>query len=259
MDHLLRATALAEQRHFWFRGLRAFVEPLVTSALADVAHPRILDCGCGTGANMDWLRRYGDVWGFDLSPTGLELGRLARRTRLARADAAAVPFADGTFDLVTSFDVLYSLPSSVERAAVGEMRRVVRPGGAVLINVAAMQALRGNHSMLSREQRRYSRADLEALLASAGLQVARITYTNATLVPPLAALRTVQRWRGLAAEDDVEARREITVPAAPVNALLTAVLAIEARWIRRFDLPFGSSLLCLARRPVEPATAAARR
>jgi SAM-dependent methyltransferase len=259
MERLLRATALAEQRHFWFRGMRSFVRPLVARALAGVDRPRILDCGCGTGANTDWLGRYGDVWGFDRSPTGLELGRLAGRTRLARADAAAVPFADGTFDLVTSFDVLYSLPPVVERAAVAEMRRVVRPGGAVIINVAAMEALRGNHSVLSREQRRYSRAGLDALLASAGLEVVRATYTNATLVPPLAALRTVQRWRGLAAEDDVEARREITVPAAPVNAVLTAILALEACWVRRFDLPFGSSLLCLARRPLEPVTAAARR
>ncbi len=249
MEHLLRATALAEQRHFWFRGFRSFVQPMARQALAGVARPRILDCGCGTGANMDWLGGFGEVWGFDLSPTGVEIARRAGRTRLARASVAAAPFAAGAFDLVTSFDVLYALPAPIEADAVAEMQRLVRPGGHVLINVAAMDVLRGDHSVLSQEARRYSRASLRALLEAHGLTPLRLTYTNATLFLPLAVLRAAQRWRGLAAEEAADARREITVPLAPVNAALSAALALEAWWVRRFDLPFGSSLLCLARRP----------
>src|SRR4051812_38060478 len=109
MDELLRATARAESRHFWFRGFRAFVKPLIVRALTGVSDPRMLDCGCGTGANVDLLNEYGSAYGFDLSETGLGLGRRAGRTRLARATVAAAPFPSGAFDLVTSFDVLYSL------------------------------------------------------------------------------------------------------------------------------------------------------
>ena len=198
---------------------------------------------------MDWLGGFGDVSGFDLSPAGLEIGRRSGRTRLARASVAAAPFAAGAFDLVTSFDVLYALPAPIEGDAVAEMRRLVRPGGHVLINVAAMHVLRGDHSVLSREERRYERASLRALLEAHGLTPVRLTYTNATLFLPLLVLRAAQRWRGLATEDAPDARREITVPPAPVNAALSALLALEARWVRWFDLPFGSSLLCLARRP----------
>ena len=248
MDQLLRATALAESRHFWFRGFRAFVTPLVRRAITPPA--RVLDCGCGTGANVDMLAQFGTAFGFDLSAVGLQIGHAMGRRRLARATVTAVPFADRTFDLVTSFDVLYSLETADERAAVAEMFRVTRPGGHVLINVAAMHVLRGDHSVLSREVRRYSRDELRRLVTSAGFEVVRISHTNACLFLPLAAVRLLQRWRGLAHEEEAEAQREITVPWPPINGALTLAVLIESVWLRWFNVPFGSSLICLARRPV---------
>ena len=67
------------------------------------------------------------------------------------------------------------------------MFRLTRPGGYALINVAAMNVLRGDHSVLSREVRRYSRADLRSRLAGAGFTIERLTYTNVSLFLPLAA------------------------------------------------------------------------
>lgn len=218
--------------------------PLVETAVRGRQNPRILDCGCGTGANVEWLNRFGRSWGFDRSPVGLRFGREAGRSRLVRATVTAAPFASESFDLVTSFDVLYSLEEPDERAAIGEMFRLTRPGGFVLINVAAMDVLRGDHSVLSQEVRRYSRSDLQRLVAGAGFTTVRLTYTNIALFLPLAGLRMIQRWRGLEARP-----REISVPAAPINALLTALLRLESRWLRHFDGPFGSSLICLARKP----------
>ena len=244
MERLLRATARAEARHFWFRGFRAFVGPLVEIATAGRPAPLILDCGCGTGANVEWLGARGRAYGFDLSAAGLRLGREAGRRRLARASVVAAPFPDGAFDLVTSFDVLYSLDAVDERRAMAEMVRLLKPGGYAIVNVAAMPGLRGDHSVLSQEVRRYRRRELRARLEAAGFTIERLTYTNATLVPPLALARYLQRRRGLREEP-----REITVPPAPVNAILSAALQVEAAWVRRFDAPFGSSLLCLARKP----------
>jgi len=247
MDRLLRATARAEARHFWFRGFRSFVTPLVRAATAGRSRALILDCGCGTGANLDLLNRFGRASGFDLAETGLRLGRDAGRTRLARARVTAAPFPGGVFDLVTSFDVIYSLEDGDERRALAEMFRLLKPGGHAIINVAAMEILRGDHSVLSRERRRYSRADLRRRLESAGFVVERITYTNATLFLPMVLGRALQRRRGLKAEGETE--QEITVPPAPLNAVLTAAVKAESLWLRWFDEPFGSSLLCLARKP----------
>jgi SAM-dependent methyltransferase len=247
VEHLLRATAQAEARHFWFRGFRAFVIPIVRDATAGRTDPRILDCGCGTGANVAMLGRFGAAFGFDLSDAGLRIGQAAGRTRLARATVTAAPFPSGAFDLVTSFDVLYALDAGDERAAVAEMYRLTRPGGRALLNVAAMPVLRGSHSVLSRERRRYDRDGLRALIEGGGFRVERMTYTNTTLVGPMALVRAVQRLRGLPAERD--AVTDIAVPPAPINAVLSAVLLLESLWLRRFNSPIGSSLLCLASKP----------
>jgi SAM-dependent methyltransferase len=249
VERLLRATAEVEARHFWFHGFRAFVAPLVARATRGRRAVRILDCGCGTGANVAWLNRFGDAYGFDLSEPGLRLGLEAGRTRLVRATVTAVPFAAAAFDLVTSFDVLYSLQREDEHAAVAEMYRLIRPGGYALVNVAASEWLRGSHSVLSREVRRYSRPALTALLTNAGLTIERITYTNAALFAPMVVIRAAQRRRGLPAERDTAAVADLSVPPAPVNAALTLLLRLEGLWLRRFDVPFGSSLLCLAKKP----------
>lgn len=247
VEHLLRATALAEAKHFWFRGFRAFITPLLRQATAGVQNPRILDCGCGTGANLDLLGRFGSAYGFDLTAVGLRIGREAGRTRLARASVGALPFPDQAFDVVTSFDVLVALETPIERAAVAEMFRVLRPGGFALVNTAAMDCLHGNHSVLSHEVRRYDRQKLGTLLTGAGFDIVRLTYTNATLFLPMLLVRSIQRARGLAAE--VGAQQDITVPAGPINAVMTALLLAESGWLRIANEPFGSSLLCLARKP----------
>lgn len=250
----MRATAQAEARHFWFRGFRAFVTPLLRHATAGRSHARLLDCGCGTGANLVLLDQFGRAYGFDLSATGLEYGRKSGRRLLARAGVAAVPFPSSSFDVVTSFDVLYSLEQAVETAALSEMHRVLKPGGFAIINVAAMDALRGDHSVLSHELRRYTKTMLRERVERAGLTIRRLTYTNFSTVGPLLVSRSIQRRRGLRTE--VEAQQEITIPPEPLNTVLAAVLWLESLWIRWFDAPAGSSLLCLAEKPATKPGAA---
>jgi SAM-dependent methyltransferase len=247
VEHLLRATAKAEARHFWFRGFRAFVTPFLQQAAAGLVHPLLLDCGCGTGANLELLEGFGRAYGFDLSEVGLRIGRAEGRRRLARATVTAVPFPAASFDIVTSFDVLYSLEDRHEQQAIGEMFRLLKPGGFAVVNVAAMNALRGDHSVLSHEVRRYHREDLRTRLQAAGFSIVRLTYTNATIFAPLLVARLLQRRRGLRGE--TEAEHEIAVPPAPINAALTVLLWAESLWLRAFNAPFGSSLLCLAQKP----------
>jgi ubiquinone/menaquinone biosynthesis C-methylase UbiE len=243
MDRLLVATERAERDHFWFRGFRRFVSPLLAEAVRDRPDPAILDCGCGTGYNLGLLRQYGRAAGIDITWTGLAFARARGDRAVAQASAAVLPFGDESFDVVTSFDVIYGLQDDDERAALREMFRVLRPGGHLVLNVAAMNMLTGNHSVLGGEVRRYSRAVLAERLTGAGFAVRRLTYTNAAIFPIVAAVRLLQRVSG-----HQESEHEISIPPAPLNAALSAVLAVEAAALRVMNMPFGSSLLALARK-----------
>jgi SAM-dependent methyltransferase len=253
MDRLLEATARAERDHFWFRGFRRFVTPLLRQATQGRSNVRILDCGCGTGHNLTMLRRFGRAAGIDITWTGLAYARSRGERQIARASATRLPFRDHDFDLVTAFDVLYALDDEMERDALNEMYRVLRPGGQIIINVAALKTLTGNHSVLGKELRRYQRSELRDHMTRAGFKVRRITYTNFTLLPLVAAVRFSQRVIGYRESDS-----DIAVPPAPVNAALSAVLAIEAAALRLIDLPLGSSLLALAVKPGQPPGTATR-
>jgi SAM-dependent methyltransferase len=246
VDRLLEATFRAEITHFWFRGLRRFARPLLAEALAGRSSPRVLDAGCGTGCNLRMLAGLSGGFGFDLNRVGLAHARESGLRRLARASVAAIPFADEAFDVVTSFDVLYALSADDAQRAVGEMARVLKPGGTLIVNVAALDVLRGGHAVLAEELRRYDRRMLAAELEAAALKPVRMTYTNAALFPLVLAARVTQRAAGM--NTPAQTGREIAVPPRPVNAALDALLALEARLVRVTDLPFGSSLLCAARK-----------
>ncbi len=247
MDRLLELTHLAEQSHFWFRGFRWFVQPEVIRAVNGYAAPTILDCGCGTGSNVAWLREYGQTFGFDLTWNGLELGRKMGRRAIARASIAAIPFPDESVDIATSFDVFQCLPDEVELAAIREMSRVLRPGGHLILNVAALDVLRGSHAVLSEEVRRYTPARLRQIVEAGGFILERLTFVHAALFPVMLPVRLLQRWQGGATQPAGEF--DIRVPAAPVNTLLTGLLRLESIALRLVDMPIGSSLMCHARKP----------
>jgi SAM-dependent methyltransferase len=243
MDVPLELTARAEATHFWFRGFRQFISPILLELTASAQGVRIIDCGCGVGQNMRLLQRYGRVVGFDRNQSGVTMTRASGGT-VVRADAVHAPFRSGAFDIATSFDVLQSVEADV--TAVREMARMVRPGGAVVLTMAALECLRGDHSESWVEVRRYTPTMARRLLEQAGLRVERVSFLFGSLFPLMLSVRFVQRLlrpiRGARHDTD------IAVPWAPVNALLTAIVTAEARAARFVRLPVGSSLLAIGRR-----------
>ena len=247
VDALLEHTFHAEQHHFWFRGFKRFVSPLLEQATRGRTHPLLLDAGCGTGANLALLEKYGTPFGVELNGSGLRFGRERGIRRLSQGTVTALPYRSSSVDVVVSFDVLYCLHPPEEKAAVAEMHRVLRSGGWLIVNVAAMKMLTGDHSILGGEVHRYSREELRATLQAAGFEVTRITYTNAFLLPLTAAVRFAQRLRGVKKGGGNEG--DLHVPPAPLNSLLAGVLAVESAVVGAgIDMPAGSSLLCLARK-----------
>ena len=245
LDQMLVATARAEDRHYWFRGLRRNARQLLREAMAGREISHIVDCGAGTGRNLEWLREFGDAVGVERSAVGIEFGRKLGR-RLVRGTVDQLPFPDASMDLATSFDVLYCLDDQTEKAALAEMRRVLKPGGLVMVNVAALDILRGSHSTLTMEVRRYTKARLRQRLTAAGFVVNRMTFTNMTMFAPAFAVRWLERMTGRA---ETASESDLTVPPPPVNAVLNAALTAEAAWLRVANLPIGTSLMAVATRP----------
>ena len=246
MDTLIEATRRVEKEHFWFQGFRRFLQPFLRKASKNQPL-RILDCGCGTGLNMTVLEEFGETYGLDITFSGLLHAQNSNQKRLIQATAASLPFLDRTFDLVTSFDVLYCLDDEAEALALAEMFRLLRPNGSAIIHVPAMHFLRGNHSVFVQEVRRYSRSQLTRSLEETGFQINRMTYTNATLFLPILVVRLFQQLRGLRSADN--AKSDFSQPCKLVNVLLTNILALEASMVHWTNLPFGTSLLCLATKP----------
>ncbi|MEO8071439.1 MAG: class I SAM-dependent methyltransferase [Acidobacteriota bacterium] len=248
MERMLEATARAEDLHFWFRGLRRTSRLLLDGAIARARAGRplrqIVDCGSGTGRNLDWLSAYGRTVGVELSPVGLRVGRSKRRP-MVQASVTALPFADATADLATSFDVLYCLEDDSERRALREMWRILTPGGLALVNVAALDILHGSHSTLTHEVRRYTPARLRARLEDAGFRIERMSFTNLTAFPPALVVRGLERLTGKAAE---ASESDLRVPMRPINLALDVALTVEAVAMRVVNLPIGTSVMAVAQK-----------
>jgi SAM-dependent methyltransferase len=241
---MLEATAIAEDDHFWFVGLRRNASQLLAAALNGSRPTRIVDCGAGTGRNLEWLQSVGWSVGVERSLVGLRVGHSFRR-RLVRGTVTALPLPDASVDVATSFDVLYCLDDASERAAVAEMWRVLKPGGVVLINVAALESLRGSHSTLTMEVRRYDKARLRRILTDAGFRIERLTFTNMTTFPITWLVRWRERMTGAV---NTASEADLQVPARPINVIFNAALALEAQLMKVMNLPIGTSLMCVARK-----------
>jgi SAM-dependent methyltransferase len=215
---------------------------LLKRAVPEGSSPSLLDVGCGTGYSLLWLKellRARAAFGVDASFHATRFWRLRGIDTAAIASAAALPFASGSFDLVTCFDVIYQFGPGEARRAVSEMQRVLRPGGLLLIREPAYEWLRGSHDVAVATRHRFTRARLASLLAGEGFVRRRATYTNTLLFPAAAGHRLVSRLRGSSASD---------VKPVPgwMNRLMLAALKVEARLLDNFTFPFGLSVVMLA-------------
>jgi SAM-dependent methyltransferase len=251
MDDLLDLTSRVEATHFWFRGFRGFVSPVLREIAGARRDLRLLDCGCGTGHNIaSLLRPYGRALGFDLTPGGLAHARAAGLP-VARANMCHIPFQSGWFDIVTSFDVLQYVHD--DAAAIREMARVMAPGGGLVVTATALEVLRGGHAGTWPEVRRYTTRRMRTIVEAAGLRVHHLTYLFASLFPAMLAVRLLRRdssaTSGPGQSTDPNRDWEMHVPPAPLNGALALMLRGEARLSRRVPMPVGSSVLVVARKP----------
>ena len=236
--------AAVELRHWWYRGMRAISAALLARPYGERRDLRMLDAGCGTGGDARSLARYGHVVGLDFASEAAALVGASLPGRFARGSVLALPFAANSFDLVTSFDVLYHQGVPDEALALAETRRVLCPGGRVLLRLPAYEWLRSRHDRQVHTRRRYTAREARQLLEAAGFVVERVSYALCLLFPLPALSRLAERFT-----PDQGTTSALGLPFAPLNAALRVPMALEAAWLALGgSLHFGLSIFCLARR-----------
>jgi SAM-dependent methyltransferase len=233
-----------EEHYWWYLGMQSITRAILNRWYAPEENLSILDAGCGTGAAMTtYLTDYGTVTGFDISEIALEKCRLRKAQRLARASVTHLPFSSKSFDLVTSFDVLYERAVSNDATPLTEFSRVLVKGGRVLLRLPAYNWLRGQHDKGIHTARRYTAGQVRRLLQGNGFFVEHLSYANTFLFPFALTKRLTERiWPPDADKSD------LTLNAGPLNHLLQNILSLEAPLVSHIGLPFGLSVIAVGRK-----------
>ena len=231
----------AEQSHWWYQGMAAITRRILQRFYAPGAGLRILDAGCGTGAGLLFLSEYGTVFGVDISPHALRFCSDRGCKEVARASVTALPFRDSSFDLVTSFDILY-FEGVHDETALEETERVLRPGGRLLMRVPAFDWLRGTHDVRVSTAHRYTSREVADKLGTGGFELEFMSYVNMILFPLAVLKRLTERW--FSPQDD----SDIAVNLGPLSGLFRRCLVLESRWIPHRSLPFGLSVIAVGKK-----------
>jgi SAM-dependent methyltransferase len=231
-----------DQKHWWFVARRRILAALIDRVVRPSEAARILEVGCGTGHNLDMLGRFGALDACELDDAARELAssRLGRAVLSAKLPDLSM-FAADSYDVVALLDVLEHVPD--DRSALNAIATRLRPGGALVVTVPANPWMWSAHDVAHHHFRRYTRKQLKAVLAGSGLELELLSYFNTLLFPLIAAARLAGKAIGRDSADD-------SMPAAPINALLNMVFGLEAALIGRVPMPFGVSLVAVARRPI---------
>jgi SAM-dependent methyltransferase len=232
-----------EGSHWWFVGRRAILESFLRQIhsllITNHSSLRILDVGCGTGANLEMLSQFGEAEGVDVSDDALEFCR-QKGLKAQKGLAETLPFEDETFDLTTALDVVEHLDEDI--AGLREMHRVTKKGGYSLIFVPAYMFLWGVQDDVSNHRIRYTKRQIVERLKAAGYSIERATYANWTFFAPILAGRTLMRITGLKPES------ENNVNISALNGVLGKLFGAERFWLKHLDFPFGVSIVVVAKK-----------
>jgi len=229
-----------EKEQWWFAARLTILLHFLATRVHASPQTRVLDVGCGTGAILEEFSRRYKAFGIDPSLQAVEFCRQRGLTNVWAGLLADYP-QDKPFDLITMLDVVEHVED--DRGLLMEARRRLAPGGHLLIAVPAFQWLWSHHDVVLHHRRRYTRATLTPAVTGAGFVVEHMTYFNTLLFPIAVGRRFVQKLTGSETMD------HLTIPPPAVNRVLQKLFAMETPLLPSYSLPFGLSLLCLARNP----------
>lgn len=233
----------AEQGHWWYKGLHDLLISTVRGISDKKQNISILDAGCGTGFTLRQLSDYSQSFGIDISETALSYCRKRGLEKLTCASISSIPFLDNSFDLIISADVICHKAVKDDTVALDEICRVLKPGGVMLMNLPAHDNLKRDHDESAHVRERYSMNGAIRKIKKSKFNILKITYRSAILFPVIFLMAIKNRKRQRKAESGLKKQSE------PLNFILYNILRLENRLLRKFNMPFGSSIFCIAQKP----------
>jgi SAM-dependent methyltransferase len=235
-----------ERSHFWFVGRRRIFFHLLDRELDGRRDLEVLDVGCGAGGMLEPLGRYGSVTGIDSSPELVAFCHERGFERVKLGSAYDLPAADASIDLVTLFDTVEHVPDDLR--AMREARRALAPHGVLFISAPAYQFLYANNDRVAHHQRRYTARGLRARLVEAGFPSPHVTYFNTLLFPAILPAVLTKKVTERIRDPGDATNLSVRIPPA-LNRGLAATMGSERHLLSRIRLPFGHSVIAIARAP----------
>jgi len=227
-----------DQVHWWYRARREILSTLIAREIALPPEARILEVGCGTGHNLEMLRRFGRVDGIEVDPAAREMAAARLGQPILDAPLPALPgIADGAYDMIAILDVIEHVEEDV--AGMRALAAKLKPGGKILITVPAFPFMWSAHDVVNHHKRRYTKRTLRALVGDAGLKLEMMSWFNSLLFPLAATARLAGRVTGKEDSDD-------SLPPKPVNRLFEWTFGLERYALGRLPFPPGVSLVAIA-------------
>lgn len=248
-NHLIDIFSEVEDYHWWFEGRRLLLTKVINSYKKNFgknnskdSQIKILDVGCGSGGNLKFLSKFGEIFGIDNLKQAVDHCKKRGFTQVKVADGNKLPFKDNSFDVITYLDVLEHFPDDTK--TIHEAKRVLKEDGIIVITVPAMPLIWSKHDEMQGHVKRYTKKDIDFLATSQKINILYLTFFNIFLSPPIIIIRILSRTKLFDKFSSYDSKLNFDIAKIKVlNNIFLSIFKLEVLLGKWFKFPFGVSLL----------------
>lgn len=231
-----------EEKHWYYVSTHKIVIDLIGKFAPNRRNLKILDAGCGTGQLIKKMEMLGDIYGIDISATAIKFSKSRGLKNVKKSSVIKLPYQKNSFDIIVSIDVLYHKWVKNDQKALNEFNRVLKPNGLLILKLPAFSWLSGGHDKIVFTKKRYTREDIKKAVLAANFKLLRNSYFFLSLFPIVLLSRFLFKGKGV--NSDISQNSKV------VDIFLTWIISIESYLLMKTNLPFGVSVITVARKTI---------